>query len=75
VKLPFHFVVYKRGGDCFYSLLGSLNIGERLIQEGTDVSNEIIDKKIDFISVNRQLDLMRKESIDFLSNYLGLHSS
>lgn len=65
----------KRGSDRFHSLLGSLNISERLIQEGTDVSNEIIDKKIDFDSVNRQLDLMRKESIDFLSNSLDLRSS
>ena len=59
-----------RGSNRFYSLLGSLNIDERIIDEKDEVTSELIEKKVDYNSVNSILAKLKNESIGYLTNSL-----
>lgn len=70
------FVVYankERGIDRFTSLLGDLNLMNRMIYSWEDFESRIdeVMKPIDYISVNDKLDKLRNKSIDWLKNALN----
>lgn len=70
------FVVYanrERGIDRFASLLGDLDLMNRMVYSQEDFElrfNELM-KPIDFVSVNDKLDELRKKSINWLKNALN----
>lgn len=68
---PFWVIVNKeRGADRFESLLSVLNLQNRMISSEHDfVKNE--ESYIDWDSVNKKLDFLKKESITFLRNALN----
>jgi polysaccharide pyruvyl transferase WcaK-like protein len=59
-----------RGSNRFYSLLRSLNIDERIIDEKDEVKYELIENKVDYTSVNCILDKLKSESITYITNSL-----
>ena len=48
-----------------------LNITQKLGLENRNIENGITDKKIDWEAVECKLDILRKESMDFLKNAIG----
>ncbi|WP_430934128.1 polysaccharide pyruvyl transferase family protein [Saccharicrinis sp. 156] len=59
-----------RGSNRFYSLLGKLNLRERLIDEKGEVTNELIDEKVDYDTINEKLDKLRSKSFEYITNSL-----
>lgn len=59
----------ERGADRFYSLLDALGLSDRLITSNDDLS-KIIDKSIDFNTVNNILYKEKIKSINFLTQSL-----
>lgn len=61
----------KRGSARFESLLNSLDLSERLIDNNHDLSNELLHKEIDYNAVNHKLNILRENSINFLEKNLN----
>ena len=60
----------KRGNERLTSLLSSLGLEGRLVDEGYNFDN-MLNQQIDWTSVDEKLDLLRKESISFLTKALN----
>lgn len=68
---PFFSVInFKRGATRFHSLLNHLGLEDRLLGSFSDLSNEKIEKDINWSEVNHKLEIFKEESLDFLSNSL-----
>ena len=61
----------KRGLSRFISLLTILDLSERLIFSESDLTNGLLNKKIDWDHVNSLLDAQRIISINYLKNNLA----
>ena len=55
----------KRGADRFTSLLGYLNLEDRLVTN-VEAAEAVINKPIDYCMVNDKLNLLRESSINFI---------
>jgi hypothetical protein len=67
------FIVYSnetRGLARFESILNMFQLQNRCISNSLQLNNEIIQQPVDWISVNRKWEEMKKVSIDFLQNNL-----
>ncbi|MCG6267268.1 polysaccharide pyruvyl transferase family protein [Vibrio furnissii] len=68
------FIVYgnkKRGMARFKSFLGKLGLENRLIEGFEFVTNELIEKDIDWVSVNEKLRNEQENSISYLKKHLN----
>ena len=64
---PFLAIVNEqKGASRFISLLESLGLEDRLVNEDCIVEQTIFGKKIDYKSVNTKLNVLRNEGFDFL---------
>ena len=64
---PFVTIINKeRGASRFYSLLEKFDLTDRIINEETQDLKSIIFKPIDYDGVNEKINLLRKESANFL---------
>jgi hypothetical protein len=54
-----------------YSLLELVELKERILNGNEDIE-EMLKNKIDFTTVNSKIDMFRKESIEFLTEALGV---
>ncbi|WP_139856281.1 polysaccharide pyruvyl transferase family protein [Aequorivita sinensis] len=67
---PFITIVNKgRGAARFESILTQLGLEDRLVYDVKNFDNSKLEYKIDYISVNSKLNVLRKASKDFLNNY------
>lgn len=60
----------ERGGSRFFSLLNELNLSDRIINNIEDITPNLLNSNIDFEEVNKNLDRLKKLSIDFLDSSL-----
>lgn len=68
---PFAVYVNKdRGADRFVSLLSFIGLEDRMINDESDVDN-LIKKTIKWEDVNEKLETLKKQSIQFLNEYLN----
>lgn len=68
---PFAVYVNKdRGADRFVSLLSFIGLEDRMINDESDVDN-LIKKTIKWEDVNEKLETLKKQSIQFLNEYLS----
>ena len=68
---PFLAIVNKeRGASRFESLLSKLGLEERLVYDTTTMEESLLDKQIDYIQVNQQLEKLRKQAFNFLKDNL-----
>lgn len=69
---PFFVLInYERGASRFKSILNFFNLSHRIISSQDDLTEEKLDKEIDWVAVNRILESKRQESMDFLKNHLS----
>lgn len=61
----------ERGLARFTSLLKMFGLEDRLVTSINDVTQELIDKPIDWLSVNAKIKSEQKRSFDYLKKYLG----
>lgn len=61
----------KRGMTRFSSLLELFGLGDRLVVSPRDVTKELINKSIDWASVNTKIKAEQKRSFDYLKEHLG----
>lgn len=69
-KLFISLVNSKRGASRFESLLSQLGLKERLIYDFKDFDKRKLMKSIDYSSINKKLDILKKESLNFLEKNL-----
>lgn len=68
---PFISIANKgRGTSRFNSLLDKLNLTERLIDEKEALFSDLLENEIDYLSVNKVLNELKKESIEYISSAL-----
>lgn len=68
---PFTAIVNKnRGGSRFFSLLKIFGLEKRLIYNSRDLTEDMLNEKIDYIKVNSILESEKAESMSFLKNSL-----
>lgn len=65
---PFIAIVNKkRGASRFTSLLQKLGLENRLIEDITGVNEKLLSEKIDYFTVNKKLEVLKKQSLEFLN--------
>lgn len=70
---PFLIFANKKTGIARYeSLLKTLSLEDRIIYDLEGFNKDILHKEIDWVEVNKILDLKRKESTDFLDFHLSI---
>ena len=70
-KKPFCVLVNKeRGAARFESLLSQLGIENRMIYDIEDFDYQRLSDAIDYVEVEKKLENLREESLDFLKKYL-----
>lgn len=60
-----------RGAARFTSICKQLGVTERLVFNYDDITEELLNKKIDWVSVNEQLACLREDSISYLKESLA----
>ena len=69
---PFISIVNKeRGASRFESLLGQLNLTNRMVNDISEISIDLIHDEIDYRSVNGKLTDLKHKSIDYLNKSLA----
>ncbi|MPN27177.1 hypothetical protein SDC9_174604 [bioreactor metagenome] len=54
-----------------YTLFSNLGLDERLLEDDAELSKEELLAEIDYNVVNEKLEVLRKDSVDFLENALS----
>ena len=54
-----------------YTLFGNLGLEDRLLDDDQQLTREELLKKIDYETVDEKLEVLRKDSTDFLENALS----
>lgn len=68
---PFVSIVnIERGGSRFYSLLGELNLLDRMVNKVEDITPDLINSNINFEEVHKILNKLREDSINYLDSSL-----
>lgn len=68
---PFISIVnIERGGSRFYSLLGELNLLDRMVNKIEDITPDLINSNINFEEVHKILNKLREDSINYLNSSL-----
>lgn len=59
----------KRGSDRICSLLKLFDLDERIFNDTSDIEH-ILNKNIDYEDINKRLDVLREQSINFITKYI-----
>lgn len=73
---PFTLIINKYRGRTRIETLSSLfNIADRIIEEEESINKEKINKKINYVQINKTIKILRKKSIDWLNDALKCQST
>ncbi|TCB46546.1 polysaccharide pyruvyl transferase family protein [Acinetobacter terrestris] len=68
---PFISIVnQERGASRFDSLLGELNLSDRMVNNINDINDELINSRIDYESINNKIIELREKSLGYLKRSL-----